>query len=623
MQPGSYSFQSEPLHQGLTFQQRLFQSHQRSKSGAPSTALFSQPSKKTLASPSAPSAHTGEFGADAPKASPISRGSILQTPVTAYYPARSASSTASLSFVVQTPMSPQLSAHAADYSLAPTPLESGRALPTYTVSTIGNFLSGTGHLDQLTLFDPTAASPHQFRIQLVPVRHLVDKAKGKGNEVVHIDTSPLAGFLVTKHANKQVKIWSLSKNIVHDTVKITSYVQPRLRSREYFVRGHAVLSEAASLIGISTHFGITLEIYNFAKGSISSRKPVQVIEEAYRWASASRDALHVNYAPLAVYRPKLDRIDRYFLSYHPGGRQIFVEDPNQSIEFLKAGLPFVPKFPDLAYNSDPPMLVAAAGPRPGDHPRTYTTILIAWHMRPKSAAHRIHGPSPYHSATLTDDSRHKPYRVCVPEYPALQTALPCCLVAHGDRAISVWIPAHDPATVAQSASLSKHILQPSPIHSPSAPKNPHLYANNRYVLIWHLSTNTTSLFPIPLHAHACISPDCQLLAYFDATTSRAVIIDLSFVPHNPPEDVWRWPEVAKKEGFVGLGGQFANLESPNTNVNHKEKGGSAATSTALSVFEFSRDGKWLVVGDAAGNVGVYEIRRVEGRVELMGDLRGL
>jgi hypothetical protein len=36
----------------------------------------------------------------------------------------------------------------------------------------------------------------------------------------------------------------------------------------------------------------------------------------------------------------------------------------------------------------------------------------------------------------------------------------------------------------------------------------------------------------------------------------------------------------------------------------------------VSVFEFSGDGRMLVVGDGSGGVGVYEVREEGGRVEL-------
>ncbi|AEO68207.1 uncharacterized protein THITE_2079100 [Thermothielavioides terrestris NRRL 8126] len=409
---------------------------------------------------------------------------------------------------------------------------------------------------------PSRQTPHETQIQITPKRHLTDKSKA--SEVLHIDISPSASYVATKHSNKIIKIWSIPRNALHGTIKITSYVQPRVRSREYFIRSHAILSENSTLIGITTHFGLTLEIYNFAKGGTGAKK-VQVIEEAHRWAASQRDAFHDDYAGLAVYRPKLDRIDRFFLVRHPSAKTPFREDPNHSIELLKAGLPFLPKFPELAYSTDSPFLIAAAGPRPGDPPRPNSTILIAWQVKPVSDS-KLSSQTP----DLPDEERHKPYRVCVPNYPALQTALPACLASHGSTAVSIWIPASTPPTPPSAR------LPPQP---------------QRLVLTWHLPTNTTRLLAIPAGAQACVSPDCRRLAYSDAAAGQFVVVDLA-----AGAEVWRWPDAARAEGFASFG-QLENLRG-------------------VTVFEFSSDGGMLVVGDVHGAVGVYEIGEVGGRVEL-------
>jgi hypothetical protein len=420
--------------------------------------------------------------------------------------------------------------------------------------------------------------------------------------------------VTTKHSNKLIKIWSIPKNALHGTIKITSYVQPRVRSREYFLRSLAILSENATLIAVTTHFGLTLEIHNFAKGGTGAKK-VQVIEEAHRWAASQRDAFHNDYAGLAIYRPKFDRIDRYFLARHPGAKTPFREDPNHSIELLKADLPFLPKFPELAYSSDSPILVAAAGPRPGDPVRANSTILMAWHMKPVADT-KLHSQTPEQSNTsLPDEERHKPYRVCVPSYPALQTALPACLASHGSTAVSIWIPASTPTdtttpltpltpTTTNTSTTShtkptfpfKHRPKPSPPLSPpttttstttTTPSPP------RLVLTWHLPTNTTRIFAIPPHSQACISPDCRLVAYCNAALHEFVIVDVA-----TQEEVWRWPDAARETGFAS----FGQLEKNNLR--------------GVSVFEFSGDGRMLVVGDGSGGVGVYEVREEGGRVEL-------
>ncbi|SPQ24549.1 cd00922f-7f8b-44d4-881b-5f29f4469b22 [Thermothielavioides terrestris] len=455
---------------------------------------------------------------------------------------------------------------------------------------------------------PSRQTPHETQIQITPKRHLTDKSKA--SEVLHIDISPSASYVATKHSNKIIKIWSIPRNALHGTIKITSYVQPRVRSREYFIRSHAILSENSTLIGITTHFGLTLEIYNFAKGGTGAKK-VQVIEEAHRWAASQRDAFHDDYAGLAVYRPKLDRIDRFFLVRHPSAKTPFREDPNHSIELLKAGLPFLPKFPELAYSTDSPFLIAAAGPRPGDPPRPNSTILIAWQVKPVSDS-KLSSQTP----DLPDEERHKPYRVCVPNYPALQTALPACLASHGSTAVSIWIPASTPPSSSSSpppppppapaaSSTSSPDPTPSPF-APSRPKPPHHRPHaslstppsaplppqpQRLVLTWHLPTNTTRLLAIPAGAQACVSPDCRRLAYSDAAAGQFVVVDLA-----AGAEVWRWPDAARAEGFASFG-QLENLRG-------------------VTVFEFSSDGGMLVVGDVHGAVGVYEIGEVGGRVEL-------
>jgi hypothetical protein len=62
-------------------------------------------------------------------------------------------------------------------------------------------------------------------------------------------------------------------------------------------------------------------------------------------------------------------------------------------------------------------------------------------------------------------------------------------------------------------------------------------------------------------------------------------------------EIWRWPApdaaTSSQKGFVSFGGQF-----------EKDLRG-------VRVFEFTSDGKGLVVGDGEGGVGVYELGEVE------------
>lgn len=423
------------------------------------------------------------------------------------------------------------------------------------------------------------------QLKITPSRHLVEK--GKNQDVAHLDTSPSGNFLATRHTNKYLKIWSVHKNAVFASIKTTSYVQPQPRSREYFVRSHAMLSENACLIGITTHFGLTLEIYNFSKGGTGAKK-VQVIDDAHRWASSKLDAYHTNYAPLVVYRPKGDRIDRFFLARHPGAKKPFWEDATNAIELTKANLPFIPKFPELAYSSNTPYLFAAAGPRPGEPPRANPTILIAWQMTPVSDT-KLQARSPVDTIrSLEDDSHHLPHRYCVPEYLALQTALPSCLAAHGTTAVSIWIPANH--TEVQLPG-NKYKRKPMP-------------AAERFVLVWDLLLNTTRIFAIP-NVQACVSPDCRWVAYCDANAGQFVVLDVA----SGGKEVWRCGPDAMgrhaggQEGFASFGGQLESLQK-------------------VTVFEFSADGEALMVGDVNGGVGVYKVVETESNVtSVAGEVR--
>lgn len=450
---------------------------------------------------------------------------------------------------------------------------------------------------------------------MILTAHLAEKGKGsknKGSEILHINISPAASYTATKHASKVVKIWSIPRNTLHGTIKTTSYVQPQVRSREYFVRSHAILSEMATLICITTHFGLTIEVYNFSKGG-SSAKKVQVIEDAHRWAVSQLDALHTDYAPLAVYRPKGDRIDCFFLSRHPNAKQPLREDPSHSIELLKADLPIVPQFPELAYSSDSPVLLAAAGPRPGDPPRPHATILVAWVLKPVSEAHLYSkGPEEWNTS-IPDETRHKPWRVCVPEYPALQTALPTCLVSHGNTAVSIWIPAAntDLPLLSRTSSHSSSATSPTKTKPPALllrappPATPH-----RFVLVWDLPSNSTHIFAIP-NVHACVSPDCRRVAYCDAVAGQFVVVDVASAT-----EVWRWPPEHHDGDNDSDGARRRSGQQRQQQQRSASSLGLLDDLQAVTVFEFSADSRLLVVGDASGAVGVFEIREGAPRFEL-------
>ncbi|KAK4246595.1 hypothetical protein C7999DRAFT_33027 [Corynascus novoguineensis] len=135
----------------------------------------------------------------------------------------------------------------------------------------------------------------------------------------------------------------------------------------------------------------------------------------------------------------------------------------------------------------------------------------------------------------------------------------------------------------------------------------------RLVLVWDLSSNRTRIFTTP-RAQAAVSPDCRRLAYCNAAADRFVIVDISSPfpdPSSPAhggdiggagggfsrkagspaaaaKEKWRWPDAARHSGFVSFG-QFDSL-------------------SGVRVFEFSADGKMLVVGDGSGGVGVLPRR---------------
>jgi len=373
------------------------------------------------------------------------------------------------------------------------------------------------------------------------------------------------------------------------------------------------------LIGIATRFGLDLEIYNFTK---TSAKKVQTIDEAHRWAaSCSAGIKDTSYAPLVVYQPKRDRIDRYLLSRHPGAKKPFFEDVGCAIELTLAGLPFLPKFPELAFSTPPsmpnspdnkptatgpPLLIAAAGPRPGDPPRPgngRTTILVAWQMArvedAKLMAKSPTFPAPT-PASAADYSR--PFRICMPEYPEIQTALPSCLVARDGLAVSIWIPANHIDVPMPGGKFRRAQVETPPY---------------RFVVVWEVVSNMTRLFPIP-NVQACVSPDCRLVAYCDPNSSGSTAASPSvaspssdttaksqqgqvqgefvIVDVKTGQEVWRWPDAAQASGFASFG-QFENLKK-------------------ITVFEFSADGKKLIVGDTTGGVGIYELREAGQRYEL-------
>lgn len=382
------------------------------------------------------------------------------------------------------------------------------------------------------------------QIELVPAEGLSDD---KGSAIHHTEISPTGAVIATQHANNTVKVWSITTGAVDGVIKYSSKVQPGPRSRMYFIRPHAILSETQTLVAITTSFGNTIEIWNWTK-----KKRVQSIDHAARWACYPGDIFDANMRPLAVYRSDSDRIDLYTASRD--AKKPLVE--SRRIILKNAGLPFVPQFPDLAYSATGPLLVGAAGPRPGAPPEAQQCILLAWQIDEQQ------GENP------------QPYRWLVPEHAELSGALPASLATYGSVAVSIWFPANY-RNVITSRGESKKV----PIATP-----------NRHVLVWDLATNRTRFFSIP-NVLSCISPDCRYVAYCCPEQNRFVVLDVT-----SGVEVWSGPDELDLQ-----------------------QGGAAAASQQLfgdlgkvTEFRFTDDGGLLYVADQEGEVGIYEVRQAGG-----------
>lgn len=388
-------------------------------------------------------------------------------------------------------------------------------------------------------------------------KDIVSDDKKVNNTVHYLDISPTATILASKHGNNLVKLWSMASGELQSAIKFSSYTEARSRSREYLIRSHAILSESSTLIAIATRFGRSVEIYNWAK-----KKSIQTIGDADRWTAAKFDMFDGERCPIAAYKADSAEIDLYLASQES-------KKPLQkyrTISLAKAGLPFVPTLPELAISATSPLIVAAAGPRPpilGHPPPKRETLLVAW------------------ETSDTDSTSNKPYRVARPwQHEELDTAIPCDLVTYGSVVVSTWIPAAFRAIpVPASRKGSGYNLTPVKV-------------SFRYVLVWDLSANSTRTIAIP-NCTSCISPDCRLVAYCDASGSaigaRGSLVILDVITG---EEVWCWPdknainiESSAQSGFT----QFDDLGS-------------------VTELSFSADGRFLVIGDGQGHMGVYDVR---------------
>lgn len=395
--------------------------------------------------------------------------------------------------------------------------------------------------------------------------------KGSGHAVTafHVDVSPASYIVASKHGDKTIKIFGLPLSNVQSSIKVNFWVSMQPRSRDFFVSSHAILSETSALIAVASGFGNSLEVWNWER-----KKKLQSIDAAFRWAAVKADIYDAKSPPLACYRETGDAIDLYPVvvqdrsgsdsksgsSRKPFGKPV-------SIELCRAGLPHVPKLPELAFSATSPLLVAAAGPRPpraGHPPPPHSAILMAWDLS------RPGGPD--------GKPLSRPSRVCTPRHRQLETALPCGVAAHGDLVVSVWIP-NNVRVIGRPGAWQ---VEPVAVHE-------------RWVLVWDLAADATRVFPIPdENTIACISPDCRYVAYrqgpgadtgLGGTRNCLVVLDAL----HGGRELWRIPTFAGGMSIAGGSEQLLDL-------------------SRVTSISFSSDGKMFFVGDADGSVGVYEIR---------------
>lgn len=405
---------------------------------------------------------------------------------------------------------------------------------------------------------PPTATGQTSEIEIVPWKHLAQKNDKDHGTVSYLDISFTSSILASKHGNNIIRLWDLRTGTLASSIKVSFYVQSQTRSRDYFVRSHAILSETANLVVIATAFGHSLEVWNWAR-----RKKLQTIEEAYRWASVRSDIYEARWPPLVTYREDGDT-----LALHPVARD--AKKPfgkPRIIDLCRAGLPHIPKYPELAYSATGPLLIAAAGPRPprpGQPPPDQGAMLMAWEV----GDYDDMSPTPA-------PTNHRPYKftMVAERHPELATALPLCLASYGSVAVSIWVPASYRAVQGKGRTGGWQ-LEPVAVTS-------------RQVLVWDFAANITRTYSIP-DAMACISPDCRFVAYCDPGCGLAVLDALS------GRELWRW------SGSGGGGDE--NGETGFGPLRNLEKVGELA---------FSADGTLFFSGQGDGGVGVYEVREVK------------
>lgn len=384
------------------------------------------------------------------------------------------------------------------------------------------------------------------QIEIVPGEGL---SEPKGVAIHHLEISPTRTVVASQHATNMVKIWNVTTGAIEGVVKYSSKVTAGPRTRMYFIRPHVILSEASTLVAITTSFGNTIEIWNWGK-----KKRLQMIDHAARWACVPGDVFEANMPPLAIYRSESEKIDLWAVTREP--KRPFVHLKTRSINLRQAGLPFVPKFPDLAYSATGPLLVGAAGPRPGAPREEQQCMLLAWQID-----------------TTAETTSSKPYRWLIPDHPELDGALPAALSTYGSSAVSIWHPANYRQIITEQGENKKVPIAVS----------------TRHVLIWDLATNRTRLFTIP-NALSCISPDCRYLAYCDIDIQKFYVLDIT-----SGAEIWSGPdEIDLRQASGSPPGSLQLL----------------GDLRKVTDFRFSEDSGLLFVADEEGGIGIYEIRQM-------------
>ena len=382
---------------------------------------------------------------------------------------------------------------------------------------------------------------------------LLEPDEKKKSSVFYLDLANSASTLACKHGNNTIKFWSVTDGSLQHVVKFASYTDPQIRSRNYFIRSHAILSETNNIVAIATRLGTTLEVWNWA-----SKKRLQSISNADRWAGGRFAIGATGWGPLAVYHGEGAIIDVYMAT--TSKKPYF---NMRTIHLKKAGLPVLPQYPELALSATSPMLVAASGPRPPRHghpPPHHETLLAAWDI--------------HEDGSLSN----QPFKIAKPwQHSEIDTALPMSVATYGSVVVSIWVPA-DFVAVAHSQSEGGWKLQPTKV----------LF---QYVLVWDLTIGSTRTIRIP-NAVACISPNCRYVAYCDANgVNHGARGNLAILDTMTGQQVWCWPDPDAAPTDESLEHGFRHLHD----LSH------------VTDLTFSAGGGMLVVSDAEGRCGMYEI----------------